>query len=296
MTKLSVAIITFNEEKNIYDCIQSIHDLADEVIVLDSFSTDRTKEIACSFPKVRFYTHPFYGHVEQKNKALEYCKNDWVLSLDADERADSELRDAIIRWKETYSKENCPFHGYKIARLTWHMGRFIRHSGWYPKRRYRLFHKSYATWVGENPHDEIAIRGKGTVLPGNIIHFSFTDYTAQIDTVNRFSSIVSYTRYKKGSKFNWFLCIVKPIFKFWEVYLFRLGFLDGFPGFAIACATSFSTYLKYAKIYELDKGYILKPSNLPKYYGEKNNGMQSTIGSGKIKSSCNYKKKQRKKG
>ncbi len=267
MTNLSVAIITYNEEKNIHDCIESIHDIATEVVVLDSFSTDRTEEIARSFPKVRFYTHPFHGHVEQKNKALEFCSYEWVLSLDADERVDPELKISIRNWMESPERYE-GVDGFKIARLTWHMGKFIRHSGWYPKRRYRLFKKSKSIWVGENPHDEISIMGKGQVLSGNILHFSFADYSAQIDTVNRFSSIVSYTRYRKGRRFSLFLCIFKPFVKFWEIYLFRLGFLDGFPGFAIACASAFSTYLKFAKIYELDRQIVQRPSNLRDTYGE----------------------------
>lgn len=264
MIKLSVAIITFNEEKNIHDCIQSVHDLADEVVVLDSFSTDKTEDIAKSFPKVKFFSHPFHGHVEQKNKAIEFCQYDWILSLDADERADEDLRSRLTTWKESDETE---LKGYKIARLTWHMGRFIRHSGWYPKRRYRLFRKDSAHWVGENPHDVISIEGKGAILPGNIIHYSFRDYSDQIDTVNKFSSIVAFTRFQKGRKFSFLACIYKPWSKFWEVYLFRGGFLDGFPGFAIAAASSFSTFLKFAKIYEMDRKLIQRPSNLRDSYG-----------------------------
>ncbi|MCC5814945.1 MAG: glycosyltransferase family 2 protein [Leptospira sp.] len=264
MIKLSVAIITYNEEKNIRDCIESINDLADEIIVLDSFSTDATEQIAKSFPKVKFFTHPFHGHVEQKNKAIELCNFDWILSLDADERADEILQDGILKWKEMEPN----LQGYKIARLTWHMGRFIRHTGWYPKRRYRLFRKDSATWVGENPHDVISIKGEGAIFAGNIIHFSFRDFSDQIDTVNKFSSIVAFTRYKKGRKFSTLACIYKPISKFCEFYFFRRGFLDGFPGFAIAAASSFSTFLKFAKIYELDRQFIQRPSNLRESYGE----------------------------
>lgn len=264
MIKISVAIITYNEEKNIKDCIESVLDLADEIIVLDSHSTDATEEIARSFSKVKFFVHPFQGHVEQKNKAIEFCQNEWILSLDADERVDDRLKSSIQKWKETNPREN----GYKIARLTWHMGRFIRRSGWYPRRRYRLFRKGKSRWVGENPHDKIEIDGKGGILPGNLIHYSFRDFSDQVDTVNKFSSIVAYTRFKKGRKFSVLACIYKPWFKFWDIYLLRRGFLDGFPGFAIAVASSFSTFLKYAKIYELDKEFINRPSNLRESYGE----------------------------
>ncbi|MCG9874296.1 MAG: glycosyltransferase family 2 protein [Leptospiraceae bacterium] len=265
-TKLSVSIITFNEEKNIQDCIESVSEIADEILILDSFSKDRTKEIAIQNPKVRFLEHPFYGHVQQKNKAMEYCENEWVLSLDADERVDMILREAILDWKKQKSSEVI---GFKISRLTWHLGRFIHHSGWYPLYRYRLFQKSKATWVGENPHDYIEIIGKGSKIAGNIIHFSFKDLSDQIETINKFSSIVAHTRFEKGNKFSLLSTLLKPIGKFWEIYIFKRGFLDGFPGFAIAASSAFSTFLKYAKIYELHHKIIQRPSNLRESYGEK---------------------------
>lgn len=263
--KLSVAIITFQEEKNIRDCIESVLGIADEIIILDSFSTDGTQAIAESYPQVSFSTHPFDGHVEQKNRAIELCRNEWILSLDADERVDETLRTAILAWKN--SPPACD--GYRMARLTWHMGRFIYHSGWYPQRRYRLFRKGQSRWVGENPHDYIEIAGKGGSLPGNILHYSFRDLTQQIQTINQFSSIVAFTRFGKGRGFSVLACLVKPWAKFWEIYLFKRGFLDGFPGFAIAVASAFSTFLKYAKIYELDRKMIERPSNLRESYGKK---------------------------
>ncbi|MCX7999552.1 MAG: glycosyltransferase family 2 protein, partial [Leptospiraceae bacterium] len=132
--KLSVAVITFNEEKNIRDCIDSFHDLADEVIVLDSFSTDKTLEIAKSYPKVQVFQHPFTGHIEQKNRAIELCSGEWILSLDADERVSPKLREEI---QEVLRNPKPNIVGYKIPRLTFHLGQFIRHGGWYPLKRYR---------------------------------------------------------------------------------------------------------------------------------------------------------------
>ncbi|TGM34389.1 glycosyltransferase family 2 protein [Leptospira biflexa] len=266
--KLSVAIITFNEEKNIGDCIRSVVSFADEIIVLDSLSTDKTKEIATSFPKVRFLEAPFPGHVEQKNKAISFCQNEWIFSLDADERADEVLQNSIQTFLET-DEVHCD--GYKIARLTFHLGRWIRYSGWYPQRRYRLFKKENASWIGENPHDFIELKpgSFGKVMKGNILHYSFTDFSHQITTINQFSSIVAYTRYAKGERFSLVKTIIKPLGKFFEIYLFKFGFLDGIPGLWIALASSFSTYLKYAKLYELDQLKIQRPSNIRKDYGKK---------------------------
>ncbi|TGM83051.1 glycosyltransferase family 2 protein [Leptospira levettii] len=266
--KLSVAIITFNEEKNIGDCIRSVLTFADEIIVLDSFSTDKTKEIATSFPSVRFYEAPFPGHVEQKNKAISYCNNNWILSLDADERANETLQKSILRFLEA---EEIHCEGFKIARLTFHLGKWIRYSGWYPQRRYRLFRKESAGWVGENPHDFIELNtgSRGKVMKGDILHYSFTDFSHQINTINQFSSIVAYTRYAKGESFSLLKTILKPLGKFIEIYLFKFGFLDGIPGLWIALASSFSTFLKYAKLYELDKLKLERPSNVRKDYGKK---------------------------
>jgi len=269
LRKLSVAIITFNEEKNILDCIHSIEEIADEIIVLDSYSTDKTKSIVQNIKKVKFYENPFYGHVEQKNLAISFCSNEWILSLDADERADEVLKLEISKFLSDPRSEN--LEGFQIARLTYHMGRWIRHSGWYPQRRYRLFRKQSAKWVGENPHDYIEIQNpnSGSILKGNILHYSFSDFSHQLTTINQFSSIVALARFKKGNSFSLMKSLLKPIGKFFEIYIFKYGFLDGIPGLYIALASSFSTFLKYAKIYELEKNLIDKPSNIRKDYGEK---------------------------
>ncbi len=266
MKKLSAAIITYNEEKNIRDCIESCLPVADEILILDSHSTDETEAIAKSYDRVRFEARDFDGHIEQKNAAIERCSHEWILSLDADERVSPELQNSLIQFKQEAENET---NGYRLARLTFHMGRFIRHSGWYPQRRFRLFRKGKAKWAGENPHDFVEIQGNGGVLKGDIIHYSFKDLSHQVDTVNKFSSIVAFTRFRKGRRFRWLPVLYKPWGKFWEIYLFKRGFLDGFPGFAIAMASAFSTFLKFAKIYELDRKFIARPSNVRLSYGEK---------------------------
>ncbi len=269
MLPVSVAIITFNEEKNIEDCIRSVEAIADEIVVLDSFSTDRTEEIARSFPRVRFEKHAFDGHVQQKNRALDLCKNSWVLSLDADERLSPELAREIAGLDEKKIADE-GIAGFRMPRLTYHMGRAIRHGGWYPQRRYRLFQKSAARWEGENPHDYIVINGKGASLKGDLVHYSFTDLSQQIDTINKFSSIVAFNRHAAGRPFQLLKTLVKPPVKFLEIYLFKAGFLDGFPGFTIAVASAFSTFLKFAKIFEMDRRYIERPSNLRADYRPQN--------------------------
>ncbi len=263
--KFSVAIITFNEEKNIKACIESVVEIADEILVLDSNSNDNTKKIASKFKKVKFFNQDFKGHIEQKNDAIKLCRGEWILSLDADERASKELMAEI----KNIILENPNIDGYKIRRLTFHMGKFIKHSGWYPQYKYRFFKKEKAFWTGENPHDYIEIQGVGKKIHSDIIHYSFKDLTHQVDTINKFSSIVAFTRFHKNKKFNTLNLITKPFIKFLEIYIFKLGVLDGLQGFVIAISSSYSAFLKEAKIYELEKKYIKRPSNLRMDYGGK---------------------------
>lgn len=216
--KLSVAIITYNEEKNIKECIESCLEIADEIVVLDSISTDKTEMISKSFSSVRFYKQRFKGHIEQKNDAIALCKYDWILSLDADERISTELKNSILSFKQKQDDET--LNGLQVSRLTYHMGKFIRHSGWYPQYRYRIFKKGNAIWVGENPHDYISIQGKGSKIYGDIIHYSFRDLSHQVNTINQFSSIVAFTRQKKGKRFSILRTIYKPFSKFIETYFF----------------------------------------------------------------------------
>ena len=255
MRGISVAIITYNEERNLADCIRSCEALADEIVVLDSFSTDRTEEVARGFPGVRFERHAFDGHVEQKNRALSLCKNEWVLSLDADERLSPELL-AEIRDLEPGERV-----GFRVPRLTFAMGRPIRHAGWYPQRKYRLFRRSRARWTGDNPHDYAVVDGPGGDLVHDLLHHSFRDLAHQATTVNAFSSIQAFNRRHRGQPFRLLPALWKPLVKFVEVYLVKRGFLDGFPGFTMAVNAAYERFLQLAKVYELERG-LERPSNL----------------------------------
>ncbi|MBE7437721.1 MAG: glycosyltransferase family 2 protein [Spirochaetales bacterium] len=255
---LAAVIITFNEERNIHDCIASVHDFCDEIIVLDSGSTDRTREIAGSFPKVKFSVHPFDGHIEQKNRAMALAVSDWLFCLDADERVSPDLSRSIQEFCRSEKGSMA-----RVRRLTYHLGRPIRHGGWY-NARIRLLRRGSGLWGGENPHDEIIPQGKGRplLLEGDLVHYSFLDLSDQIQTINKFSSIVAFTRKGKGRSFRLGKLLLKPPAKFLEMYLFKAGFLDGMPGFIIAVASAFSTFLKWAKLYELSRGNLERPSNL----------------------------------
>jgi glycosyltransferase involved in cell wall biosynthesis len=265
--KLSAAIITFNEEANIKDCIDSLIDIVDEVVVVDSYSTDKTKEICSSYSKVKFFENTFHGHVQQKNHAINICEGKWILSLDADECLTPDLKRSIAVFLKSEKIEE--YVGVKFPRLTYHIGKPIRHSGWYPNARYRLFKKGFAHWGGENPHDKIILNGKGCMLKGDLIHYSFVDISDHVRTINAFSSIAAYVRFGKGREFYIWRLLLKPIIKFIELYLIKRGFLDGMAGYIISVSSAYSTFLKEAKLYELDKLGVDAPSNLSKNYRKK---------------------------
>ncbi len=265
----SVAIITFNEEENIKDCLDSVADIADEIIVLDSFSTDRTEAICRENPLVKFSQHPFDGHIQQKNRALEKCASAWILCLDADERVSDELARSITAFLQSPPE---PIAGVKFPRLSLHMHRHIRHGGWYPNARYRLIRNGAARWGGENPHDKIILDGPGTTLTGDLIHYPEKDLADQVQTINQFSSIVALTRYNKGKPYRLWRLLLKPISTFLEIYVLKLGFLDRTQGLIIAVSSAYSRFLKEAKLFELEVLDSDKPSNLSALYQKKDRG------------------------
>ena len=261
---LAAAIITYNEEKNIGDCLSSVVDFVDEIVVLDSYSTDSTKEICLGHPKVNFQQHPFDGHVQQKNRAIELCTAQWILSIDADERVTPELRQSILKLIES----NPDIAGVKFPRLTYFMQRYILHGGWYPNARYRLFRKGQAYWGGENPHDRIILKSKGVAIGGDLLHYSVIDLSDQVNTINNFTSIASLTRYNKGKNFSLFRLLFKPPGAFLETYLLKLGLLDGMQGFIIAVCAAYYVFLREAKLFELSVLNSDKPSNLSERYNK----------------------------
>jgi len=247
MTKISAAIITFNEEKNIKRCIDSL-DFVDEVIVVDSLSSDKTCEIAKELG-ASVIDQKFLGHIDQKQLAVENCSHDWVLSLDADEEVSEELKASILE----LLKSPLAYEAYEMKRVSFHLGKWIRHGGWYPDKKIRLFNKKHAHWGGYNPHDKVIVDGKVGMLDGDLKHYVFKDLRHNIDTNNSYSSIMAEDMNVKGKKFSYIKLFLKPVGKFLEVYVYKKGFLDGMPGFIIAIGASYSMFLKFAKLWELEK-------------------------------------------
>lgn len=249
MQPLSVVIITYNEEHNIARCLESVKSLADEIVVLDSYSTDNTAEIARCHGAV-VYQEKFRGYIGQKNLAIQLASHHYILSLDADEALDDELSAAILR-----EKNSLLHRAYSMNRCTNYCGHFIRHGLWYPDKKIRLFDRRVARWGGLNPHDKI-VTDKGFPvmhLKGNILHYSFNTVDDHIWQNNRLSSIAAVSLYNIGARSTWLKMLVRPSWAFINGYFFRLGFLDGIDGFTIAVNTSHQVFLKYSKLYKLQR-------------------------------------------
>lgn len=248
MPQISVVIITFNEEKNIGRCLDSVKEVADEIVVLDSFSKDRTQEI-CVSKGANFYQHKFDGHIQQKNRAITYAKFPHVLSLDADEALDETLKKSILEVKNNWTKD-----GYYMNRLTNYCGHWVKHCNWYPDAKLRLWDSRKGEWTGINPHDKYELKDgdKNTGhLNGDILHYSYYSVADHYKQVEYFTNIASKAFYEAGKKAPLYKLVVNPVAKFIDHYILHLGFLDGKAGYLISKISAYATYLKYKKLRDL---------------------------------------------
>ena len=243
---LSLVVITLNEQENIQRCLKSVP-FAQDIIVLDSGSTDRTREVAESMG-ARVFNEKWRGYYGQKVRATELAKHDWVLSLDADEALSSQLIQEI---QALFAGKNGELaDGYEMARLSFHLGRWIRHGGWYPDRQIRLFHRQRCQWRSGHLHERV--EGNNIArAKGNLLHYVFKDLADQVETNNEYSSLGAKDLVAQGKAFILIKLIFKPLLKFIETYIYNRGFLDGLPGFIIAVGASYSLFLKYAKHWEM---------------------------------------------
>lgn len=244
---LSLVVITLNEEKNLKSCLDSVP-FASDIVVLDSFSKDKTKDIAQA-AGARFIEQSWLGFGPQKKKAVELARYDWVLSLDADERLSPELQLEIQQQFGGLEVKT----GYLLPRISFYLGRWIRHGGWYPDYQLRLFNRQYSNWDQAGIHEKVAAP-QTAKLKGTIQHFVFESISHQVITNNKYSSLQAQYLFKsKKTRFSLFNLITKPWVKFIENYIYKRGFLDGLPGFIIAVGSAYSVFLKHAKLWELEK-------------------------------------------
>ncbi len=248
MPELSVVIITYNEERNIERCLASIKDIADDIVVVDSFSTDKTEEI-CKQNNVRFIQHTFEGHIEQKNYAITQAKYPYILSIDADEVLTDKLKESIKAIKNNWDHD-----GYYINRLTNYCGKWIRHGGWYPDWKLRLWDSRKGKWTGVNPHDKYEMEGNASTsrIKGDLLHYSYYSISDHLKQIEKFTEIAAKASYEKGKRASYFKIFVNPFVKFIKDYFFRLGFLDGFYGLVIALNSAFATFTKYVKLKQIN--------------------------------------------
>ena len=244
MIKLSVVIITFNEEKNLPRCLDSVKELADEILVVDSLSSDNTLSIAQGYG-ARTISQKFLGHIEQKNFACANAQYDWILSLDADEALDPILADNIKKVKAGPQAQ-----AFRFARLNNFCGKWIYHSGWYPDAKIRLFNRREGMWKGENPHDRLELHdanSKPLFLKGNLLHYSFYSISDYVKKIERYTEIASRLRVEKGKNYSLLQIWLVPKWKFFSDYIFRLGILDGYAGYLVCRLNAMETMIKYAK-------------------------------------------------
>ena len=227
MIKLSGVIITYNEEEHLEKCLKSLVDVVDEIVVVDSFSTDKTPEI-CKAYHVVFIQNKFEGYIEQKNYALSHAKYDYILSLDGDEALSDTLKQSILKTKEYWN-----FDGYYCNRLNNYCGQWIKHSDWYPDKKLRLFKKGSGEWKGINPHDRYTLKKglKAGKLKGDLLHWIYRDYREHNLKVENFSSIAAQAYFDLGKKSSIWKILFNPTWAFFKAYFLRLGFLDGLNGF-----------------------------------------------------------------
>ena len=248
MIPLSLVIITRNAEAHLADCLKSVP-FASDVVVLDSGSTDRTVEIARALG-ARVFVEEWRGFGPQKRRATELAAHDWVLNLDADESlgaaAAGEVR-ALLGGKESDLAE-----AYAFPRLSYHLGRWIRHGGWYPDRQVRLYDRRRANWTAAPVHEKIeAARIERLREP--LLHRAFEGLSHQVLTNDRYSGLGRDALIARGRRFRLLHLLTKPWVKFIETYLWKRGFLDGLPGFIIAVGAAYSVFLKWAKLWESER-------------------------------------------
>jgi glycosyltransferase involved in cell wall biosynthesis len=244
---LSATVICKDEVDKIRGCLESVR-FCDEVVVVDSGSTDGTLAIARELAD-RVIETPWPGYVAQQNFATSQARGEWVLSVDADERVTPELADAIREALAGPPRAD----GFRISRHVHYLGRWIDHSGWYPEPRVRLFRRDRGRWEGRDPHYDIVVPGWLGRLHGEIQHFTYDDMADHIHTMNRFSSILARGFKERGRSFHWYQVLLRPPLEFCKMYVLRRGFLDGPQGFFVAAISAFSIFLKFAKLWEAER-------------------------------------------
>jgi glycosyltransferase involved in cell wall biosynthesis len=254
---LTACIITLNEEAQLADCLRSL-DFCDEIIVVDSHSTDRTREIAASFG-ARVIERDWPGYRSQKQFAVDAAMHDWVVSLDADERLSEGLREEIVRLRNApaaIAAEGAATSGvvgYRMPRMTRYFGEWIRHGDWYPDRLLRVFDRRHCRFGGEEVHEKVVPQGKVGSLRHPILHDSYEGLDDQLAKLQRYARMWAEARHAKGKRASLVEIFFNPFWRFFRAYVLRLGLLDGWRGLCIALIEANYVRQKYLRLWMLGK-------------------------------------------
>lgn len=245
--KITAVIITYNEARNIERCLQSLRNVVDEIVVVDSFSTDNTLDICSSFG-AKILQQEWLGYSAQKNFANAQAQHPWVLSLDADEALSEELAKSILHLKTQDDSQSA----YSVNRMTNYCGHWIRHGDWYPDTKLRLWKKELGAWQG-SIHEEVALQQgyNAAKLDGDLLHYSYYSVIEHVSQMKKFTELMAQEQVKKGMKSTVFKIIFSPWVKFLKSYFLKLGILDGYAGFVVASMSAHATFLKYVRTKEL---------------------------------------------
>ena len=251
---LSGVVICFNEQENIGRCLESLA-FCDEIVVVDSGSTDRTREIAAPYAD-RFIEQPFLGYVKQKNFALEHATGDWAVCLDADEALSEELqRDIPVAVAAAHDDVS----GFVLDRVTHFLGVWHDAGEWYPDPQLRVFRRVRGHWTGRDPHDRVELKGGVRPLPGHLLHWNYRDLSDHIRTVDRFSMHQAKGLAEEGVRFRLIDLLFRPLIRFLRGYFLRGGFRKGLPGFMVSISTAYYVFMKYAKLWEIERSRSRDP-------------------------------------
>lgn len=246
--KISASIIVYNEEENIAEVCETVS-WADEIVVVDSDSKDDTAAIARAYTD-KIYNHEFRGYKDKHEYADAQTTGDWIFWIDADERVTPELLAAIEELK-TRPPESLP-DGFRIARRTWYLDRWIKNSGWYPDYQMRLYRKAASFWDGVSPHETARVKGKIEILPGELLHYTKKNLSEGHRVQDSYTTLAAEYHFKNGRSVGAAGLFFYPIAAFARTFLLKKGFLDGVPGLIIAMQTAYGVFLKYAKLWELN--------------------------------------------
>ena len=253
--KISAVIITNNEEANIEAALLSLAGIASEIIVVDSYSTDRTVKIARKYTD-RIFERKWTNFSDQKNFGDGLATHPWILSLDADERLSPELRAEIEAMLD--NEPDCA--AFSMPRKVYYLGRWIKHSGWYPDRKVRLFRKDRARWEGAYVHESLVVAGEVRKLKGDILHYTYKNIADHLGRMNRFSDLGAQKLYAEKKRCRWYHLLLQPFGRFIKSYIFKRGFLDGFAGMVVSVLNGYGIFIRYAKLREIwKKGARIEP-------------------------------------